>query len=146
MKRLITGLAAVMALVAAVVAGLAIADLVENGWHGLVIKGKNTGTSNIGFVEAGEATNVVTPHLLLRAEARSHDPAFRKKIADEFEAAFERAAKAIKNDMGKTGRVKFTADLKYESFRLSETEPVVEAAVEAVKALGLPAEIKISSG
>ena len=128
------------------IAGRAIADLVESGWHGLVIKGKNTGTSNIGFVEAGEATNVVTPHLLLRAEARSHDPAFRNKIASEFEAAFERAAKAIKNDVGKSGRVKFTADLKYESFQLSETEPVVEAAIAAVKALGLPAEIRISNG
>jgi tripeptide aminopeptidase len=128
------------------IAGHAISDLAKNGWHGLIVKGKNTGTSNIGFVQAGEATNVVTPQLMLRAEARSHDPAFRKQIALEFQAAFERAARAVKNDAGKTGRVKFQADLKYESFKLAEKEPVVQAAVKAVKALGLPAELKISNG
>lgn len=128
------------------IAGHAISDLAENGWHGLIVKGKYTGTSNIGFVQAGEATNVVTPHLTLRAEARSHDPEFRKTIVEEFRAAFERAVNAVKNDVGKTGRVKFTADLKYESFKLSEKEPVVQAAVKAVKALGLPADLRISNG
>jgi tripeptide aminopeptidase len=128
------------------IAGLAIADLVENGWHGLVIKGKNAGTSNIGFVEAGEATNVVTPGLKIRAEARSHDPKFRKLIVEEYQKAFARAVMKVKNDEGKTGRVHFAADLKYESFRLSESEPVVEAALSAVRALGLPAETKISNG
>jgi tripeptide aminopeptidase len=128
------------------IAGRAIADLAENGWHGLIIKGKNTGTSNIGLIQAGEATNVVTPHLILRAEARSHDPAFRKTIIGEFQAAFQRAVKATKNDVGKMGSVKFTADLKYESFQLAEKEPVVLAAVNAVKAIGLPAELRISNG
>lgn len=128
------------------IAGRAIADLVENGWHGLIVKGKNTGTSNIGFVEAGEATNVVTPRLVLRAEARSHDPKFRSKIVKEYQAAFERAAKAVKNDEGRTGRVNFAADLKYESFRIEETEPVVQAALAATKAVGLSPETKISNG
>ena len=128
------------------IAGRAIADLVENGWHGLILKGKHRGTSNIGFMEAGEATNVVTPRLALRAEARSHDPKFRARIVQEYQAAFERAAKAIKNDEGKTGRVKFTADLKYESFRLPKEEPVVQSALSAVKAAGLSAETKISNG
>ena len=128
------------------IAGRAIADLVENGWHGLILKGKNKGTSNIGFIEAGEATNVVTPWLVLRAEARSHDPKFRERIVREYQAAFERAAKAVKNDEGKTGRVNFAADLKYESFRLSKEEPVVQAALSAVRAAGLSAETKISNG
>ncbi len=128
------------------IAGRAIADLVENGWHGLIIKGKNKGTSNIGFIEAGEATNVVTPGLTLRAEARSHDPKFRERIVKEYQAAFERAAKAVKNDEGKTGRVRFQADLKYESFRLSEKEPVAQAAMSAVAAAGLSAATRISNG
>ena len=128
------------------IAGRAIADLVDNGWHGLVIKGKNTGTSNIGFVAAGEATNVVTPRLTLRAEARSHDPKFRSRIVKEFQHAFERAAKGLKNDVGKTGRVHFAADLKYESFRISDSEPVVEAAVAAVRAVGLNPEMRVTNG
>ncbi len=128
------------------IAGHAIADLVENGWHGLVIKGKNQGTSNIGFINAGEATNVVTPRLMLRAEARSHDPAFRARIVKEYRQAFERAAKRVKNEEGKTGRVNFASDMKYESFRLSEKEPVVEAALSASRFVGLSAETKISNG
>lgn len=128
------------------IAGRAIADLVENGWHGLVIKGKNTGTSNIGYVEAGEATNVVTPRLLMRAEARSHDPKFRLKIVKEYEAAFERAVKAVKNDAGQTGTVQFKADLKYESFKLSESEPAVQTALSAAKAIGLEAVTHVANG
>ncbi len=128
------------------IAGWAIAELVENGWHGLIQKGKNKGTSNIGFIEAGEATNVVTPRLVLRAEARSHDPKFRERIVREYQAAFARAAKAVKNDEGKTGRVQFAADLKYESFRLADDEPVVQAALSAVRAAGMSAETKISNG
>ena len=39
------------------IAGKAIADLQENGWHGLIIKGRNAGTSNIGIINGGDATN-----------------------------------------------------------------------------------------
>ena len=53
------------------IAGLAIADLQQNGWHGLIVKGKSTGTSNLGVVQGGDATNVVTPKVILRGEVRS---------------------------------------------------------------------------
>ena len=128
------------------IAGKAVADLVDNGWHGLVIKGKNVGTSNIGYVNAGEATNVVTPQLTIHAEGRSHDPKFRKKIRDAFRAAFERAAKSIKNDTGRTGRIRFHADLKYEAFQLPDNEPCVTVAMAAVEAVGLEPERKIANG
>lgn len=128
------------------VAGLAIADLVENGWHGLVRKGRNTGTSNIGFVHAGEATNVVTPHLRLHAEVRSHDPVFRKRLLDEFEKAFQRAAKQVRSAGGETAKVRFEAELKYESFRLSDDEPCVQATYRAIEAVGLSPVSRISNG
>ena len=67
------------------IAGLAIGDLVHDGWHGRIVKDGATGTSNIGVIDGGEATNVVTPHLALRAEARSHDPQFRRQIVDTFQ-------------------------------------------------------------
>ncbi len=69
---------------AAVIAGKAIEDLSSNGWHGLVIKGKNTGSSNIGILSGGAATNVVMPELTIKAEARSHNARFREKILNEF--------------------------------------------------------------
>lgn len=128
------------------VAARAIADLTENGWHGLITKGKRTGTSNIGVIQGGDATNVVTPRLSLKAECRSHDPVFRKRIVEEYRKAFERAVKTIKNDAGQQGSVEFQADLKYESFRLNPAEPVVKAAERAVAAVGLNSEVRISNG
>src|SRR5947207_11075234 len=74
------------------IASLAIADLVRGGWHGLVRKEEGEGTSNVGVFNGGEATNVATDHVQLRAEARSHDPKFRQRIVDEIESAFKRAA------------------------------------------------------
>ena len=65
------------------IASLAIADLVKNGWHGLIEKDGHTGTSNVGVIHGGEATNVVTDHVQLRAEARSHEPKFRERIVKE---------------------------------------------------------------
>src|SRR5258708_32382340 len=77
------------------VAGLAIADLQNHGWHGLIVKGRRTGTSNIGVVGGGEATNVGTPLGKLRAEDRSHDPKVRTKLCAEFRKAFELAARCV---------------------------------------------------
>jgi tripeptide aminopeptidase len=128
------------------VASLAVADLHQNGWHGLIVKGRHTGTSNIGIVSGGNATNVVTSHVSLRAEVRSHDPKFRNRLVDEFRKAFERAVKAIKNDSGRTGKLRFKAELKYESFRLDEATPSVQESLRAIRAVGLQPETRISNG
>ncbi|HTI52177.1 MAG TPA: M20/M25/M40 family metallo-hydrolase [Planctomycetaceae bacterium] len=128
------------------IAGLAIADLQQNGWHGLIVKGRSTGTSNLGFVAGGEATNVVTPHVLLRGEVRSHDPKFRTRLVNEFRKAFERAARSVRNDAGRSGGIRFSADLKYESFRLSEEEASVQQALRAIRAVGLQPVTRISNG
>ncbi len=133
---------------AVAVAGLAIADLTENGWHGLIIKGRKSGTSNIGIVQAGtaRATNVVVPNLTLLAEARSHDPKFRKRIVEEYRKAFQKAVKKVNNNAGKTAHVQFEAELKYDSFRLAEDEPAVTTALSVIRAAGLKPEMKVANG
>lgn len=128
------------------IAGLAIADLQLNGWHGLVVKGKNRGTSNIGVIQGGQATNVVTDELTLRAEARSHSPVFRKRIVAEYEKAFARAVRAVRNVAGQTGQVRLVSRMDYESFRISEKSPVVVAAGRAVAAAGHAPRLKIADG
>lgn len=128
------------------VASLAIAELARDGWHGLILKEQGRGTSNVGAIHGGEATNVVTPRLHLRAEVRSHDPAFRKVILERYRQAFQRAAQTVKASDGRTGRVKFEADLKYESFRLDPRDPVVELASAAISQVGLTPAIGISNG
>lgn len=128
------------------IASVAIADLVENGWHGLIQKGKQAGTSNVGVINGGDATNVVTDHVEIRAEARSHDPKFRLRIVKEIEKAFQRAAKSIKNVAGKSGKVEIEGQLDYESFRLPADSLCVLAAQEAVLASGGEPMLAIANG
>ena len=128
------------------IASLAIASLVEDGWHGLVEKGGKRGTSNVGVIHAGEATNVVADRAALRAEARGHDAAFRGRIVQAIEKAFAAAAKRVKSSDGRTGKVTISGRLDYEAFRLADDEPCVTAAREAVRMIGLQPRLDISNG
>lgn len=128
------------------VASLAIADLVNNGWHGQIDKDGKLGTSNVGVIQGGEATNVVTDRVHIRAEARSHDPRFRARIVAEIQSAFERAAKCVRNRQGRCGKVSIDGRLDYEAFRLDRNEPCVLTAIRAVAAEGQTPELAISNG
>lgn len=128
------------------IAARAIHDLVEDGWHGLVKKGRQSGTSNLGIIQGGDATNVVLDKLYLRGEARSHNPEFRAKIVRKFERAFAKAAKATRNVDGVRGSVEFEAQMKYEAFRLPDDSPVITTAHAALQQVGLTPANKISNG
>ncbi len=128
------------------IAGLAIADLQQHGWIGEVIKDGVRGTTNVGVIEGGSATNVVTSRVTLRAETRSHDAKFRQRLVKEFEQAFERAAQSVRNVDGVTGKVSIASRLDYESFVLPENDASVQAAESAIRAIGLTPERAISNG
>ena len=125
---------------------LAIAKLVREGWHGDIRKGNKRGTSNIGIVRGGDATNVVTDYVYLKAEARSHDPAFRGLIVQHIEKAFQEACTGVRNVDGVLGKVEFEGQLDYEAFRLADDEPCVLAAEAAVRTLGKEPFRAISNG
>ena len=131
---------------AASIAGLAIANLFRNDWHGEITKGRQTGTSNIGALSGGHATNVVLPDLTLRAEARSHSPSFRARIVREFRNAFEDAADRVRNRAGARGHVHFHSEPRYDSFRLKRREPCVTVASDAIRLVGLRPEYRVSNG
>lgn len=128
------------------IAARAVADLHENGWHGLIEKGRRRGTSNVGVIHGGAATNVVTDAVRLAAEARSHDPKFRERIVSQIEKAFRRAAKAVRSVDGACGAVRFEGRLDYESFRLPQDDPSLAAASAVVRAEGLDPEQAIANG
>ena len=128
------------------IASLAIAELVRDDWHGQIAKGNHTGTSNVGYIHGGEATNVVTDRVELKAEARSHDPAFRKQIVDRIEKAFQEAATQVRSAKGECGRVEFFGRQDYESFKLAADEPSVLAAQRAIRAIGLEPNPAVSNG
>jgi tripeptide aminopeptidase len=131
---------------------LALAEVKKGGWFGKVVKGKKQGTSNVGPVTggegrpAGDATNVVTDYVHVRGECRSHDGKFFKQITAAYKAAFEKAAKQVKNSAGKSGRVTFKAQTDYYPFRQKDTLPVVKRAVAAVAANGGTPNIRAANG
>jgi len=131
---------------AGIIAAIALADLQQNGWHGLVEKGKKRGTSNLGVIHGGSATNVVMPEVSIQAETRSHDSAFRDRIAGEFRKAFNRAAKQVKTSTGQTGTFSLDEDVRYEAFRINETTACVKLAAEAVAACQLSPQTIIGNG
>jgi tripeptide aminopeptidase len=128
------------------VASLAIADLEHGGWHGQIHKGRKAGTSNIGTIHGGETTNVIADRVVIRAEARSHDPDFRRRIVREIERAFSRATRRVVSASGVRGRVCVEKLLDYESFRLRAKEPCVQVAERAVRSLGKEPERAIANG
>jgi tripeptide aminopeptidase len=128
------------------IAGLAIADLQRNGWHGKIQKDGRMGTSNIGVIEGGNATNVVADQVRIRAEARSHDPEFRQTIVREMENSFRSAVTHVPNVDDQVGSVDIDGRLDYESFCLKSTEPCVVAAEAAVSAVGREPELVVSNG
>ncbi|CAN5144733.1 M20/M25/M40 family metallo-hydrolase [soil metagenome] len=135
-----------------VVASLAIAEVYSKGWFGKVVKGTKEGTSNVGQLgdaqglSAGNATNVVTDHVHIKGESRSHDAKFVREITAAYKAAFERAAKMVKDHQGKTAKVKFTSRLDYVPFKIKADSPVVKMAIAAAKSLKLKPATKITNG
>ncbi|MGQ0635288.1 MAG: M20/M25/M40 family metallo-hydrolase [Planctomycetaceae bacterium] len=128
------------------IAGLAVARLQRDGWHGLITNGAAAGTSNLGIISGGDATNVVMPLVHLRGEVRSHDADFRKRLVAEFRRAFDEASRNVTNDQGRTGHVRMAAELRYESFRLHESEPCVQVALRAIRTAGLTPQTRVSNG
>jgi tripeptide aminopeptidase len=128
------------------IAALAIADLHRGGWHGDVRKGRQRGASNVGVIRGGDATNVVTDRVRIRAEARSHQPRFRQRIVAEIEKAFRQAAAEVKNAAGATGTIQFDGRLDYEAYRLNRQEPCVRLAAQAVRAIGRQPELAVTNG
>jgi tripeptide aminopeptidase len=128
------------------IAGLAIESLHRHGWLGLIQRDGMRGTANIGVIHGGDATNVVTDRVQLKAECRSHEPTFRKRILAEIAAAFRSAAAAVTSSENVAGKVKIATRLDYESFQLDDDEPCVLAAERAAVDAGLKPIRAISNG
>jgi len=121
---------------AGLIGSKAIAAIAEQGYFGKIVKGRRTGTSNLGHVSGGEASNQVMDRCTMTGECRSHSQAFLEQIVKTYRTGFEQAAKSVTNDKGQCGKVKFTTISDYRAFRLKKSEPCVTIASRAVKAAG----------
>ncbi len=127
-------------------AGLAIASLVQKRWLGAVRKQGKKGTSNIGVVRGGVATNVVADFAEIDAEARSHDSDFRTAIADAIENAFVEAAGKVRSEDGTAVRAEVERRVDYDSFRLDSSSPAVQLAAAAIESLGETPDFAVTNG
>jgi len=127
-------------------AGIAIAALYKAKWLGAVRRGRRVGTSNIGIIQGGNATNVVTDFVEIAAEARSHDRSMRLEIADAIESAFHSAAGQVTTDGGLPVRAEVERHVDYESFRLEDDNPAVTLTRQAIQAMGMDPELGVTNG
>jgi tripeptide aminopeptidase len=131
---------------AALIASRAIADVAAQGYFGKIEKGRRRGTSNVGTIRGGEATNQVTDHVFVRGESRSHDPRFVKRITATYRKAFERAARSVRNREGQRGSVEFRAETDYEPFRIPASAAVVRHARATARSIGLEPSLIVADG
>jgi tripeptide aminopeptidase len=137
---------------ATIVAARALASIHKDGWFGKVKKKGHEGTSNVGPVgdaqgrSAGQATNVVTDYVKVNGESRSADTKFIGAITAAYRKAFQSAAKQVRNDKGKSAKVRFSSFRSYFPFNLKENSPVVEAAQTVAAGLGWETKLKFSNG
>lgn len=131
------GLAPHKGISAGLIGAKAMAAIAQQGYFGKIAQGNRTGTSNLGSIAGGQASNQVMERALFTGECRSHNPAFLQKIVKVYRAAFDQAVKETPNADGKRGAVEFTTIGDYNAFRLKKSEPCVKIAAQAVKAAGM---------
>src|SRR5262249_23568320 len=89
---------------------------------------------------------VVTDLVLIRGEARSHDPRFVRSITRAYREAFCAAADQVRNDRGRRARVSFETRLDYYPFRIKPSAPVVQHARAAAERAGLNPTLRVTNG
>ena len=106
-------------------------------------------TANIGFINGGGATNIVTALVELKGEARSHNAAKLKKQSEHMKRCLEQgaAASSIKFE-GKTYKAKADVQIihKYPNLVIPESAPAAKLAFEAAKRAGLPLRSETGGG
>ncbi len=131
---------------AAIITGHALAELDSGGWNGHIQKPEGEGSANVGTINGGQGTNVVMPKMHILAEARSHSKEFRQGIIEEWKECFNKAAKTVKNNQNEIGSVTFGPGPTYESFALSDADPVVQTTLAAARDCGFSPQTVTNNG
>ncbi len=106
-------------------------------------------TANIGVIEGGTATNIITKLVTLRGEARSHNMGKLEKQVKDMRQAFEWAADktiAIIDGEPVRARIEETRSLEYQAFRIPEESFTYQLAFNAGAELGIKMLPEVSGG
>ncbi len=96
-------------------------------------------TANIGVIEGGKATNIITDFVLVRGEARSHDERKLARQVAHMRRRFQHAARrhrVERDGQGITGRVEDAVSRDYPRLRLTPDLRIVQLISEAGRRLG----------
>ncbi len=93
-------------------------------------------TCNIGIIEGGLATNIVPNKVVIKGEARSHDPAKLEATTNAMTEAVEEAVKAAKTDFF-TPKADARIHKEYSSFTTPADAEVTKLAIKATERIGL---------
>ncbi|WP_240839804.1 M20/M25/M40 family metallo-hydrolase [Acidaminobacter sp. JC074] len=97
-------------------------------------------TANVGIINGGVATNIVTPEVYLKAEARSlNDEKLDKQVA-HMRACFEEAADFY------GGQVDFKTTKNYKTYKVDESFESVNRALKAFESVGIEAALIPTGG
>jgi len=131
---------------ATLIASLAITEVSRLGYFGKIEVNGHRGTSNVGSIAGGEATNQVTDRVRVTGECRSHSKAFLRTITAVYRRAFADAAKQVRNNRGEKGRVEFVARRSYNPFKISARSEPVRRAKSSIASLGGDPKLVIADG
>src|SRR5215213_2033454 len=106
-------------------------------------------TANIGVIEGGKATNIITNYVFLKGEARSLDEEKLKAQCDHMVKCFEDAASKYEVTVeGRTtkGRVESIVEPEYYAMDVPDDSRVVQLVKQAASRMGLSVETMASGG
>jgi len=105
----------------------------------------NETTCNVGIISGGKATNIVPNSVELKGEARSHNPQKLEQVTANIRHAAKSAVQRHKYEFG-AASLEWESKQEYASFRISDSEAVVQLALDALKDLGIRAEVTVGGG
>ena len=106
-------------------------------------------TANIGVVEGGMAVNIVPNQVVLRGEARSHDPEKLARQTEHMQRCLEEAAsRSILELDGRrhSARIEAKIDRDYDRMDVPESAPIVKLVHAAAKSLSLEVKTLATGG
>lgn len=106
-------------------------------------------TANVGVIEGGKATNIITDFVLVKGEARSHDERKLNRQVSHMQRRFERAARrhrVVRDGKVFTGRVETTVARDYPRLRLTPDLRIVQLITEAGRRLGRQIALRRTGG
>jgi tripeptide aminopeptidase len=92
-------------------------------------------TCNVGMIQGGGATNIVPNKVIIKGEARSHNPAKLQRVCTDIEQAFKSTVSRYESQ---GARLDFVCVTEYKSFSISEDAEVVKLAQNTLRKLDIP--------